>query len=89
MKVTDEDGFLSCSMMIKAKNIIMKERALGDDMKRLRSEDDEKHKETRNGFKQGRLDSLSGWLGQEPWRCERHYAEAGTTVATHRRKCCW
>ena len=26
MKVTDEDGFLSRSMMIKAKNIIMKER---------------------------------------------------------------
>ena len=26
VKVTDEDGFLSCSMMIKAKNIIMKER---------------------------------------------------------------
>ena len=25
-KVTDEDGVLSCSMMIKAKNIIMKER---------------------------------------------------------------
>ena len=25
-KVTDEDGFLSCSMMINAKNIIMKER---------------------------------------------------------------
>ena len=26
VKVTDEDGFLSCSMMIKAENIIMKER---------------------------------------------------------------
>ena len=26
VKVTDEDGFLSCSMMIKAKNIVMKER---------------------------------------------------------------
>ena len=26
VKVTVEDGFLSCSMMIKAKNIIMKER---------------------------------------------------------------
>ena len=26
-------------------------------------------------------------LGQEPRRCERHYAEAGTTTATHRRKC--
>ena len=26
MKVTDEDGFLSCSLMIKAKNITMKER---------------------------------------------------------------
>ena len=26
VKVLDEDGFLSCSMMIKAKNIIMKER---------------------------------------------------------------
>ena len=26
VKVSDEDGFLSCSMMIKAKNIIMKER---------------------------------------------------------------
>ena len=26
MKVTDEDGFPSCSMMIKAKNMIMKER---------------------------------------------------------------
>ena len=26
-------------------------------------------------------------LGQEPQRCERHFAEAGTTTATHRRKC--
>ena len=26
LKVTDEDDFPSCSMMIKAKNIIMKER---------------------------------------------------------------
>ena len=26
VKVTDEDGFLSCSMMIRAKNNIMKER---------------------------------------------------------------
>ena len=26
VKVTDEDGFLSCSMTIKAKNIIMRER---------------------------------------------------------------
>ena len=26
VKMTDEGGFLSCSMMIKAKNIIIKER---------------------------------------------------------------
>ena len=51
VKVTDEDGFLSCSMMINANNRIVKERiwinrvAQRDDMKRLRSEDDEKHKE--------------------------------------------
>ena len=28
VKVTDEDGLLSCSMMIKAMNTIMKERLL-------------------------------------------------------------
>ena len=29
VKVTDEDGFLSCSMMIKAKNTIVKECIIG------------------------------------------------------------